>query len=229
MARSAVDDTLHRDVFIPVAGHVLDGELDVPPGARGIVVFAHGSGSSRHSPRNRLVADALRRAGLGTLLFDLLTPEEEVADRLTGAYRFDIALLAARLLAVVRWLDRESPAAAAAIGLFGASTGAAAALAVAAHAPELIAAVVSRGGRADLAGTALERVRAPALLVVGAKDREVLALNRDAVRRLPGRAELRVVPGASHLFEEPGTLEDVARHAAQWFTHWFDGRGRAAG
>ena len=187
----------------------LPGDLRVPRGARGIVVFAHGSGSSRLSPRNRAVADALDRAGLATLLIDLLTAEEEREDELTAELRFDIPLLARRLEAARGWLSREPQTKSLALGYFGASTGAAAALIAAAERPEGVFAVVSRGGRPDLAGGALPRVRAPVLLIVGGDDQPVLALNRDAARRLNCERRLEVVEGATHLFEEPGALEQV--------------------
>jgi len=206
-------------VSIPAGDARLEGELVVPAGAAGIVVFAHGSGSSRHSPRNRMVAATLEEAGIGTLLVDLLTRAEEKADRLGGEYRFDIPLLGGRLVAIVDWLrrDRGSPLP---IGLFGASTGAAAALVAAAERPEDIAAVVSRGGRPDLAGPALRRVRAPTLLIVGGADEQVLELNRRALALLPGEKLLAVVPGATHLFEEPGALEQVAALARDWFLRY---------
>jgi len=193
----------------------LDGELALPPRALGVVLFAHGSGSSRHSPRNQHVAQALRAAGVGTLLFDLLTDDE---DRVY-ATRFDIPLLTARLAAATGWVECEPDAAKLPIGYFGASTGAAAALAAAAQRRSRIAAVVSRGGRPDLAGTdALSRVTAPTLLIVGGGDEDVLALNRAAYAHLRCIREIKVVPGATHLFEEPGTLDAVARAAAEWFT-----------
>jgi alpha-beta hydrolase superfamily lysophospholipase len=194
----------------------LGGHLTIPEDAAGIVVFAHGSGSSRHSPRNRYVASVLNEAGLGTLLFDLLTPAEE-HDR---ANVFDIDLLAHRLVAVTAWLRHQADAAGASIGYFGASTGAAAALCAAAEPDADIAAVVSRGGRPDLAGRDLADVRAPTLLIVGGRDNVVLELNRAAERRLRGPNRLAVVPGASHLFEEPGTLQAAAALARDWFiTH----------
>jgi putative phosphoribosyl transferase len=214
------------EVLVSAGDAVLQGDLVLPDRAVGLVLFAHGSGSSRHSPRNRLVADTLNESGMATLLLDLLTPAEEEADRLTGAHRFDIALLARRLIAAVDWL-RAGPAASLPIGLFGASTGAAAALVAAAERPEDVAAVVSRGGRPDLAGPALRRVRAPTLLIVGGADEVVLELNRRALELLPAEKQLAVVPGASHLFEEPGTLEVVARLAADWFTRYFGGRDAA--
>jgi putative phosphoribosyl transferase len=195
----------------------LEGEMTLPPEPQGIVLFAHGSGSSRHSPRNAYVARVLRDAGLGTFLFDLLTAAE---DR-DYATRFDIPLLTSRLLAATRFVARESAAADLPIGYFGASTGAAAALAAAAALGPAIGAVVSRGGRPDLAGAAaLPRVSAPTLLVIGGADYEVLELNREAYSRLVCRKELHVVPGATHLFEEPGALEQVAAAASDWFRRW---------
>lgn len=195
----------------------LQGELALPRQANGIVLFAHGSGSSRHSPRNTYVARVLRDAGLGTLLFDLLTAAE---DR-DYATRFDIPLLTSRLVAATHWIVRESPAAALPIGYFGASTGAAAALAAAAALGTRIRAVVSRGGRPDLAGaTALPRVSAPTLLIVGGHDPAVIELNREAYAQLRCVKALQIVPGATHLFEEPGTLEQVATAASDWFARW---------
>jgi putative phosphoribosyl transferase len=190
------------------------GDLVAPADAARLVVFAHGSGSSRHSPRNRQVAEALHRRRLATLLVDLLTPAEE-ADR---ANVFNIELLAARLLAATDWAARQDQLAWLPVGYFGASTGAAAALWAAAELGDRIAAVVSRGGRPDLAGERLPAVSAPTLLIVGARDNAVLELNRDAQRRLGGRSELVVVPGATHLFEEPGALEQVSSLAADWFS-----------
>jgi pimeloyl-ACP methyl ester carboxylesterase len=207
------------NVRVVVGDAALSGDLVLPEHPAGIVLFAHGSGSSRHSPRNRFVADTLNEAGFGTLLLDLLTPAEEHADRLTGELRFDIGLLAHRLLAAIDWL-RAGPAHALRIGLFGASTGAAAALVAAAERPEDVAAVVSRGGRPDLAGPALARVHAPTLLIVGGADRVVLELNRRALKLLPTERRLVIVPGATHLFEEPGALEEVARLATDWFSHY---------
>jgi putative phosphoribosyl transferase len=214
--RNAVEQPVRLE-----AGPVrLDGDLAVPADAGGVVLFAHGSGSGRHSPRNRQVAARLGRAGLATLLLDLLTPEEETADRRGGRLRFDVELLAGRLLAAIGWLGGEQATAGLPVGLFGASTGAGAALLAAAERPEAVAAVVSRGGRPDLAGAALDRVRAPTLLIVGALDPQVLALNRAALDRLGGQASLEVIPGASHLFEEPGALDQVAELAAGWFARW---------
>jgi len=205
-----------RRVLIPSGAASLDGELVLPDGATGIVLFAHGSGSSRLSPRNIQVARALSRAGVGTLLFDLLTGEEDQ----DYATRFDIELLTVRLLAATEWVVREPECRSLKIGYFGASTGAAAALQAAAERP-VVAAVVSRGGRPDLAGIpALEKVRAPTLLLVGSLDELVLRLNEEAFARLACIKNLVTVAGASHLFSEPGTLEQVATHATQWFQRW---------
>ncbi|MGD9890852.1 MAG: dienelactone hydrolase family protein [Dehalococcoidia bacterium] len=190
----------------------------MPVDPPGVVLFAHGSGSSRHSPRNRAVAAALNKAGLATLLLDLLTPEEERLDRSTARLRFDIGLLAARVIGAIDWLTEYEGTRGAAIGLFGASTGAAAALVAAAERPELVAAVVSRGGRPDLAKDVLTRVRAPTLLIVGGNDHHVLDVNRAALAGLGPGSLLEVIPGATHLFEEPGALDAVAMFAAGWFT-----------
>jgi putative phosphoribosyl transferase len=205
-------------VRIPAATVMLDGDLTVPAGSGGIVVFAHGSGSSRHSPRNRYVAETLGAAGLSTLLMDLLTSEEEAIDVRTRHLRFDIALLADRLVAATDWLASGAGTRDRALGYFGASTGAGAALVAAAQRPALARAVVSRGGRPDLAGAALASVIAPTLLIVGGNDDVVIDLNRDAMAQLHGEVRLEIVPGASHLFEEPGTLAVVARLATDWFT-----------
>lgn len=191
----------------------LAGELTVPRRAQGLVLFAHGSGSGRMSPRNRFVSESLHRRGLGTLLFDLLTPEE--SER--RAHVFDIPLLTGRLLHAMQWAHAREDLRALRIGLFGASTGAAAALAAAAESPQLVFALVSRGGRPDLAGAALAQVRAPTLLIVGAADTEVLALNRDAFGQLVCEKRIELVARATHLFEEAGALETVARLAAAWF------------
>jgi putative phosphoribosyl transferase len=199
----------------------LEGELTVPATATGIVVFAHGSGSSRHSPRNRYVADILNEGSLGTLLIDLLTADEQAADRETGQLRFDIPFLANRLVAITQWLREQPQAASLEIGYFGASTGAGAALVASAELPGFIHAVVSRGGRPDLAGDALPRVMAPTLAIVGGKDPGVLELNRQALARMICVKALHVIPGASHLFEEPGTMEQVAKLARAWFTEAF--------
>ncbi|APC34940.1 MULTISPECIES: dienelactone hydrolase family protein [Nocardiopsis] len=206
------------DVTVRTPDALLDGRLAVFPGATAVVAFAHGSGSSRHSPRNRAVAEELNRVGVATLLLDLLTPEEERADSATGRQRFDIDLLTRRLTGTVDWLAGHEDTAGTPIGLFGASTGAAAALRTAAERPDLVAAVVSRGGRPDLAGTeALQVVRAPTLLIVGGADTEVLRLNEDAADRLSAPHRIHVVPRATHLFEEPGALEEVADAASGWF------------
>jgi putative phosphoribosyl transferase len=217
-----------HEVRVRIGEAELGGSLGVPPGARGLVIFAHGSGSSRFSPRNRAVARALREAGLGTLLFDLLSPEEEAEDEVTGALRFDIGFLARRLLEVTEWVARQPGLADLRRGYFGSSTGAAAALVAAALHPEGIHAVVSRGGRPDLAMPVLERVKAPTLLIVGGDDTEVLELNEEALTRLEGLKELQVIPGATHLFEEPGALEQVARYAADWFVKYLEEAGLEA-
>jgi putative phosphoribosyl transferase len=209
--------TIERTVRIPVGQVSLEADFALPPSIRGTVVFAHGSGSSRHSSRNRYVARVLQEAGLATVLADLLTADEEEADRVTRQHRFDIGLLADRIVALVDWLAGQEPLAGVPLGLFGASTGAAAALIAASARPDAVAAVVSRGGRPDLAGAALESVRPPTLLIVGGRDDAVLGLNRRAMRALRGRVELEIVPGATHLFEEPGALEQVARLARDWF------------
>jgi putative phosphoribosyl transferase len=206
-----------RPVRVRAGGVTVDGDLTVPPGASGVVAFAHGSGSGRRSPRNRYVARTLNDAGLATLLADLLTPEEEAADLRGAQLRFDVGLLGDRMIAAVDWLGAQPDTAAAPIGLFGASTGAAAALVAAAARPQAVAAVVSRGGRPDLAGAALAEVRAPTLLVVGGADRQVLRLNEQAAARLAAEHRIEVVPGAGHLFSEPGALEEVARLATAWF------------
>lgn len=207
-------------VVIDAAGVGLEGDLVLPPECPGLVVFAHGSGSSRFSSRNRMVASHLVEGGVGTLLFDLLTAEEEVIDSRTGHLRFDIPLLARRLAGVTDWLSREPRTAGMPIGYFGASTGAAAALIAAAERPETVAAVVSRGGRPDLAGDYLRRVRASTLLIVGGADYVVIDLNRQAYEQLTCPRKLEIVPGATHLFEEPGTLEQVAGLALGWFQRY---------
>jgi dienelactone hydrolase len=204
---------LESGVQIPAAGVILDGDLVEPPGAAGVVVFAHGSGSSRHSPRNRMVAARLQAAGYATLLMDLLTTEEEQIDDRTREFRFDIPRLASRLTGAIRWLRDRSATGQLPVALFGASTGAAAALIAAAEVPDHVQLVISRGGRPDLAEAALEQVRARTLLIVGGRDVEVLALNKAAAARLSGPVEIAVVPGATHLFEEPGTLDRVVELA----------------
>jgi dienelactone hydrolase len=209
-----------REILIDTDRVELEGALAMPAAAHGIVIFAHGSGSSRQSPRNQRVAHVLHSAGLATLLFDLLTAEEDERDRTTAALRFDISLLARRLLGAVDWSREDEQTRGLPIGLFGASTGAAAALVVAAARRAFVRAVVSRGGRPDLAGDDLARVRAPTLLVVGGLDHTVLALNTAAARDIPAHNELVVVPGASHLFEERGALDRVAALAADWFSRY---------
>jgi dienelactone hydrolase len=205
-------------IQVPIDSERLEGDLRLPAEPTGLVVFAHGSGSSRHSPRNQFVARVLEQHGFGTLLIDLLTSREEAVDERTASIRFDIPLLASRLVAIVEFLRRRQEVARLPIGLFGASTGGGAALVAAAAEPQEIAAVVSRGGRPDLAGSALPYVTAPTLLIVGGLDTAVIEMNRHAMSRMPGEVALNVVPGATHLFEEPGTLEQVANLAAEWFT-----------
>jgi putative phosphoribosyl transferase len=223
MRSERVTAPVDRDVRIPLADGGLEGRLTIPPGATGLVLFAHGSGSSRHSTRNRFVAAELQRAGVATLLFDLLTAAEERVDARTAHLRFDIELLAERLEAATDWVLHEPTARGLSIGYFGASTGAAAALVAAADRPEVVHAVVSRGGRPDLAGDSLPFVRAPTLLLVGGDDVEVLRLNREALALLRCDKELAIIPGATHLFEEPGTLEEVARAGARWFARYIGG------
>ncbi|MFL5346411.1 MAG: dienelactone hydrolase family protein [Hyalangium sp.] len=219
------EDTDVREVQVRIGEVNLGGSLGVPQGARGLVIFAHGSGSSRFSPRNQAVARTLREAGLATLLFDLLSPEEEAEDAVTAELRFDIAFLARRLEEVSAWVERQPELADLPRGYFGSSTGAAAALVAAARRPQGILAVVSRGGRPDLAMPVLDRVRAPTLLLVGGADTEVLELNEQALDALWGLKEMRAIPGATHLFEEPGALEQVARFAADWFTKYLGETG----
>ena len=214
---SKIDERLVRVAVGPLT---LEGNLTLPEEARGMVLFAHGSGSSRHSPRNRHVARMLNEANLATLLMDLLTSEEEMTDLRTGQLRFDIELLAQRLVAVTDWLTQDPDTQHLRIGYFGASTGAAAALVAAAERPEEVGAIVSRGGRPDLAGPALARVRAPTLLIVGGNDFTVIELNRAALAQLRCEKQLVIVPGATHLFEEPGALDEVARLAREWFEHY---------
>ncbi len=206
-----------NEIVIPVKGIHLQAQLHLPAQAPGIIIFAHGSGSSRHSPRNQMVANILGQRGLGTLLFDLLTRDEEQAEAQTRHLRFDIPMLAERLIAVTRWALDETTTRDLNAAYFGSSTGAAAALVAAAELGEDVSAVVSRGGRPDLAGDALERVVAPTLLIVGANDSPVIPLNEEAYERLRCERALRIVPGATHLFEEPGKLELVANMAAEWF------------
>jgi dienelactone hydrolase len=213
------------EVRITSARLQLEGTLEIPDHARGLVLFAHGSGSSRHSPRNQRVAQTLQRAAVATLLFDLLTKEEERTEERTGHLRFNIELLASRLRIATEWVSRNERTAALRIGYFGASTGAAAALVAAADEGNAIGAVVSRGGRPDLAGDALPNVRAPTLLIVGGEDDAVIPLNETALAKLRCEKRLEIVPGASHLFEEPGTLDRVADLAAHWFSEHLSARG----
>ncbi|UCF75558.1 MAG: dienelactone hydrolase family protein [Betaproteobacteria bacterium] len=207
-------------ITIAAAGAALEGMLTLPQGASGVVAFAHGSGSSRFSPRNRYVADILHDGRLGTLLFDLLTAGEQAIDELTRELRFDIDLLTRRLIGAIDWLSSETSTAGLPIGLFGASTGAAAALRAAAARADRVAAVVSRGGRPDLAMDALSQVRAPTLLIVGGLDGPVIKMNRAAAARLETEHRVEIVEGATHLFEEPGKLEEVARLARDWFRRY---------
>jgi putative phosphoribosyl transferase len=214
---------------IPTAGVQLDGDLSVPDDATGVVLFAHGSGSSRHSPRNREVAATLNRHGLATVLVDLLTPEEEQRDAVTRELRFDIDRLADRLAGIVDWLREQPATATLPIGLFGASTGAAAALVATARRRDAVHAVVSRGGRPDLAGPVLPEVRAATLLLVGERDPQVRDLNEHARQAMTAEVELRIIPAASHSFEEPGALEQVAEQAAEWFDRARAGNGNGHG
>ena len=206
-----------REVWIAIEPVRLAGNLSIPERAQGLVLFAHGSGSSRFSPRNRYVARILYESGLATLLIDLLTPDEEAQDQLTGHLRFDIQMLARRLVRVSDWLDQNVDTRYLNIGYFGASTGGGAALVAAAQRPDLIKAVVSRGGRPDLAGAALAQVKAPTLLIVGGNDTPVIAMNRDALKQIQAEKRLEIIPGATHLFEEPGALDKVALLARDWF------------
>jgi dienelactone hydrolase len=215
-----------QTVQVSAGGVLLEGTLTVPPKARGVVLFAHGSGSSRHSPRNRFVAGELQRSSLATLLIDLLTAEEEAVDLRTRHLRFDIGLLAERLVGATDWLGQHPQMRAVQVGYFGSSTGGGAALVAAAQRPDAVGAVVSRGGRPDLAGDALARVSAPTLLIVGGDDVPVIGMNQEALARMTACSEkrLEIVPGATHLFEEPGKLEEVARLAREWFAKYLPRR-----
>ena len=206
-----------NEVHIAADSTTLDGNLTIPDGAIALVLFAHGSGSSRHSPRNQFVAHTLNNAGLATLLFDLLTPEEEAIDVRTREHRFNIGLLAERLMHATKWTQQQEQTRDLRIGYFGSSTGGGAALVAAAEIPQDVAAVVSRGGRPDLAGDALPKVQAPTLLIVGGNDDIVIELNEQARDRMRCEVKLEIVPGATHLFEEPGALEQVAKLASDWF------------
>jgi dienelactone hydrolase len=207
-------------VEIPVGSVALHADMMVPSSPQGLVIFAHGSGSSRFSPRNQQVAKSLQQRGFGTMLLDLLTPEEESVDQYTRQYRFDIRRLAARIEGATEWVRLAPEVSDVKVGYFGASTGAAAALVAAAERPGDVAAIVSRGGRPDLAGMALHRVTAPTLLIVGSADVDVVELNKDAKSRMTAVTDLKIVPGATHLFEEPGTLEEVERLAGDWFERY---------
>ena len=206
-----------REVRVSAGPVTLEGSLGIPNGVGGVVLFAHGSGSGRHSPRNRYVAGVLREANLATLLIDLLTEDEEEVDLRTTRLRFDIGLLARRLVGATDWLVQNPDTEQLRIGYFGASTGAGAALVAAAERPDEVGAIVSRGGRPDLAGDALPLVKAPTLLIVGGNDEPVIGMNEEALARMRAVKRLQIVPGASHLFEEPGALEEVARLATVWF------------
>ena len=212
------------EVTVPAGDVRLAGDLTMPDGAAGVVAFAHGSGSSRHSPRNQFVARELQSGGLATLLVDLLTPDEEAVDARTRHLRFDIDLLARRLTGATAWLKAQPGTSSLPVGLFGASTGGGAALVAAAHIPGGIRAVVSRGGRPDLAGDALPEVQAPTLLIVGGDDIPVIPLNRQALAQMRSEKSLEIIPGATHLFEEPGTLEQVATLARDWFLRYLPPR-----
>jgi pimeloyl-ACP methyl ester carboxylesterase len=227
---ASLELTIEERLVRVTAGSVtIEGNLNLPEKARAVVLFAHGSGSSRHSSRNRYVARLLNEAKLATLLIDLLTPQEEAIDQHTAQLRFDIGLLASRLIGATGWLVEYSGTRHLPIGYFGASTGAAAALVAAAESPDVVGAVVSRGGRPDLAGSALARVRAPTLLIVGGNDVQVIELNRAALDQLRCEKQLVIVSGATHLFEEPGALDEVARLAREWIEYHLTGRQRVAG
>jgi putative phosphoribosyl transferase len=220
MNRPAVNAQREETVAITATGVSLEGTLVIPPDATSVVLFAHGSGSSRHSPRNRAVAQVLNLAGMGTLLIDLLTADEEAIDQRTAHLRFDIPFLAGRLVAATDWLVSEVGIIDGGVGYFGASTGAGAALVAAAQRTKAIGAVVSRGGRPDLAGDSLTRVEPPTLLIVGGNDTPVITMNQEAMERMPSEKRLEIIPGATHLFPEPGALEEVARLARDWFAQY---------
>lgn len=226
--KASQPEVTERSVLVPSVGVEIHGDLAVPDRPRGVVVFAHGSGSGRHSPRNRFVARGLNEGGLATLLIDLLTEAEERVDTLTREHRFDIGLLAERLGRSIDWLREQPETGELPVGLFGASTGAGAALVAAARYPEDVKAVVSRGGRPDLAGPALPMVEAPTLLIVGGADEPVIDLNKQARAAMRAEVSLEIVPGATHLFEEPGKLEEVVSLARRWFEKHL-GRGRTSG
>jgi dienelactone hydrolase len=229
MRHAKTEIRIVRDVLIPSGKVQLEGELNVPAGASGIVLFAHGSGSSRHSPRNKFVARTLHESGVGTLLFDLLTQEEEEEEKYTRHLRFDINLLSKRLIDATRWVENQTGVQSVPIGYFGSSTGAAAALVAAAEIGEQVGVVVSRRGRPDLAGASLPRVKSSTLLIVGGCDEEVIKLNWEAYGRLRCEKKVEIVDRATHLFDEPGTLEEVARLAAEWFKRHFESRAQIVG
>jgi putative phosphoribosyl transferase len=222
MNNETTPDVREYPVRIPAGRVALEGDLRIPSSAKGLVIFAHGSGSSRHSPRNQSVAQVLQSAGLATLLFDLLTTMEEKEDLATGHLRFNIPFLAERLVAATDWALSQKNIHQLAVGYFGASTGAAAALAAAASRPDVVKAIVSRGGRPDLAGRALPLVKAPTLLIVGGRDTPVIGMNQEAMALLQAEKKLVIVPGATHLFEEYGTLGKVSSLAADWFKHYLN-------
>ena len=213
---------IHQEIVvrIPTGGVVVEGNLTIPPDSKGVVLFAHGSGSSRFSPRNQYVAKKFNKANIGTLLFDLLTNEEDQTDAETAEYRFNIKLLAERLIGATEWLKQDPRTKNCVFGYFGASTGAAAALIAAAKLPDEIATVVSRGGRPDLAGEYLPKVVAPTLFLVGGLDTEVIELNQQAMDQMSAEKKMIIIPGATHLFEEPGKLEEVAKLSIDWFTRY---------
>ena len=217
-----------REVRVSTGPVTLEGSLGIPNSAGGVVLFAHGSGSGRHSPRNRYVARVLREANLATLLIDLLTEDEEEVDLRTTRLRFDIGLLARRLVGATDWLVQNPDTEQLRIGYFGASTGAGAALVAAAERPDEVGAIVSRGGRPDLASDALPLVKAPTLLIVGGNDEPVIGMNEEALARMRAEKRLEIIPGAGHLFEEPGALEEVARLAANWFAHHLNRSGQSS-
>jgi putative phosphoribosyl transferase len=228
MAPTIAMAAAEQPVEVSAGPVTLQGNLGIPQGARGVVLFAHGSGSGRHSPRNRFVAQELREAGMATLLVDLLTEDEEKVDQYTAHLRFDIGMLADRLVGATDWLAEHPPTMGLSVGYFGASTGGGAALVAATRRGDRVGAIVSRGGRPDLAGDALPAVRAPTLLIVGGDDQIVIGMNEDAMAQLRAPVKkLVIVPGASHLFEEPGKLEEVARLAADWFTRYLNSPAEA--
>jgi dienelactone hydrolase len=222
MSQHKTEFGIAHDVVVPLGRAQLEGELIIPSGAGGVVLFAHGSGSSRHSPRNKYVARVLHESRIGTFLFDLLTREEEEEEKYTRHLRFDIGLLAERLVHATNWIAQQAEVKNMPLGYFGSSTGAAAALVAAAELGQHVAVVVSRGGRPDLAGDSLSRVKAPTLLIVGGHDEQVLSLNWHAYQELHCEKKVEIVEGATHLFEEPGALERVARLAAEWFKKRFE-------